>query len=259
MNQPDKSKLLNFLRCSMCISVIGWIAAGWLFPSLLTQLYESSYGDTLRLSRYPLERWLKQWNSVWARGLIVGSIAWLAMYAISSERFRNWYDRFSPLSSSSLKPPRSRRSRAPFYFLGAIILIGQSVDILISREHWPFSHFPMYTGIQTTDYVRYRVDGVLADGTEISLTPYFVPLSPGKIGAVVVNRGNRDLEKHANRCAAEYFNWYSTSRELGRHDGPEITRLKIYHLQWVLQEDASNLDSPLTTLVSEFPLTGKNE
>ena len=257
--KKDQSKLLSLLVRTLVIGMLLWLVAGWFFPGIFTQIYESSWGEKLRLGRYPVEKWLKQWNSIWARGFIVGTTLTLGLLAINSSSFRNWFDRTSPHSTAEKIRPRSRWTRAPFYILGIIILLGQTVDVLISREHWPFSHFPMYTGIQTQDYFRYRVDGVLEDGSDVSLTQYFVPLSPGKIQAVVANYGRRDPEEHVRRCAKEYFDWYCRSRELGRHEGPEIKAARIYRLDWVLQEDGANIESPKKTLMAQFPFSQEQE
>lgn len=252
-----KSKVLTVLIYMLLVGMTVWFVAGWFVPDLLTELYESSYGGKLRLTRYPIEKWLKQWDSIWARGFIVGTTLTIFLAAINSSRFRAWFDRMSPLTTTATAGSKTRWSRVPFYVLGSVILFGQFVDVMISREHWPFSHFPMYTGMQKLDYMRVRVDGVLADGSEISLTPYFVPLSPGKVGAVVLNSGRRDPREHANRCAEEYFMWYQQSKKEGRHDGPPIVATRIYQLDWVLQEDAGNLDAPEKTLIAQYTPSGK--
>jgi hypothetical protein len=176
----------------------------------------------------------------------------LGLLAINSPGFRKWFDKASPLVTSEKVQPRSRWTRTPFYILGFMILFGQTIDILIAREHWPFSHFPMYTGIQKTDYSRNRIDGVLEDGTEISLTDYFVPLSPGKVSNVVSNYGRKDPVEHAQRCAKEYFDWYEFGREKKRHAGPKIYAARVYSLHWVIQEDAGNIDDPKKVLLGEY-------
>lgn len=240
------------------IFVVGWIAAGWVFPPLFQQLYESPMGESIGLDRYPIERWLKQWGTIWLRVAIVSALVATALYAIRNRNFRRWYDRVSPVRGDALEKTATR-SRVPFYVLGGFILFGQVVDILIAREHWPFSHFPMYTGIQKEEYQRNRPEGILPDGSEISLVDYFVPLSPGKVSNVIVSYGSHDPDKHNQRCAEEYYKWYVRSRELGRHDGPEILGVRVYELQWTINENADNIDSPNKVLLGEHMGSNNNE
>ena len=223
---------------------------GWIYPNVFSSFYNSSMGE--RLHRYPEQRWLRQLSSIWYRGIALGLTFVVATTALNSSRFRNWFDRVSPQNQHRKVTPKSRWTRKPFYILGSIVLAAQFIDVLMCREHWPFSHFPMYTGIQTEDYLRYRVEGVLADGTEVSLVNYMVPLSPGKVSNVIANHGANPKQEHYQRSAREFFDWYETNRMKSRHDGPEIKATRVYALNWLLREDASNIDSPVKTLLGEY-------
>ena len=220
-----------------------WVICSlYVFPRFFAALYDIEWiSQSLHLRRYQLEKYLAHWTNVWTRATSFLVAASIGIWCVATPRFRATIDRVFPIYHGDASPHR-RIVLAHVAIL--VIIFGQGADILLSREHWPFSHYPMYTGIQSDAFDRIRVDGVKTDGTEFSLQEYFVPLSAGRISNIVSNHYGRDFSDHATRCARQYFDWYNAARIRHRHTGPLITAVRIYQLHWTMDDEASNVLTP---------------
>jgi hypothetical protein len=142
--------------------------------------------------------------------------------------------------------------RARRYLLAnAIILfiVGASFcDIVLDEEHWPFSQYPMFNQVTTSrELTRLRLYGVTQEGQEFALLRYadVFPFDQSRLSKAlgsIRSRPDADVQLHA--ALANCLERYERQRARGWHEGPALTRLRLYEVHWVLDPKAANVNAP---------------
>ncbi len=134
------------------------------------------------------------------------------------------------------------------YGLVTVIVGGHLYDLVVDREHWPFSQYPMYAhAAREWSMLTPRLSGVRPDGGEITLwqTRFLEPLDQSRLmQAVGTILQEPDGRVRATTALRDVLARYEQRRRTGEHDGPALAALRLYHERWVLELDAGNVDRP---------------
>lgn len=127
------------------------------------------------------------------------------------------------------------------------LVVPSLYDIARQREHWPFSHYPMFSGVRQEPYTeQLRLYGLPAGGGEIALpAAYLQPFDPARLHMAFRKMMRRpDAPAFLQRALQDCLARYEARRLAGHHDGPALRGLRLYQLRWRLEADAGNRDRP---------------
>lgn len=139
-------------------------------------------------------------------------------------------------------------SRRRQMFLSALFLVliaGQLFDIVLKREDWPFSNYPMYSGVRRNTISREEIVGVTTKG-EITLNPgkHFAPLDNTRFQRVLSKLRRKSRSAAYKEALRELFQRYEDLRIKGVHHDPPLLALRSYRIGWTLKSGATNKDTP---------------
>jgi hypothetical protein len=128
------------------------------------------------------------------------------------------------------------------------LILGSAYDILQDEEHWPFSQYPMFSTVwRSPTFTWLRLVGVTEDGREFPLASnrYIAPFDQSRLPKALRRieerpDGPAGLRVAVSECLARY----DALRVEGRHDGPPLAAMRLYELQWTIDPNALNIDSP---------------
>ena len=158
-----------------------------------------------------------------------------------------WAPAHAPGGDATACPTMPRWRLVTVYALGAVIVGGSVYDCVTDREHWPFSQYSMFSGIENRadDYTLLRLYGVTQRDPlmEFALdkNDYIKPFDNSRMGAalLIALRQNR-LTPALEDCLKRY-NALAAS---GIHHGPALQALRLYRLTWTSDPRVRNLDNP---------------
>jgi hypothetical protein len=138
--------------------------------------------------------------------------------------------------------------------LVTLLVVGHGIDIAAQREHWPFSHYPMYARAEKKKrqellslFGTMRAPGYRA---MVRLTDpnYVPPLNEGRLRVILMAAYRRGTTEQnladARRVMADYMRAYEARRVAGLHDGPRMTEIHLYRLTWKLRPDGTHATRP---------------
>jgi hypothetical protein len=129
-----------------------------------------------------------------------------------------------------------------------VLMGGSTYDIVRDQEHWPFSQYPMFSGIwRATSFSWYRLVGVSVDGREVTLDakPYIRPFDPSRLHLAFTQMSTAgDATRRMTEAVENCLDRYERLRGNGVHDGPPLRAMRLYLFHWRLRDDASNVDRP---------------
>ncbi len=147
----------------------------------------------------------------------------------------------------------SRPRRLLVNLVIAAILAGQGAAIVLDRELWPFSPYPMFSTAQRGPVVsRLWLYGVLPGGREVALTDRaaFLPLRLAQIEGGLGRLAPEGLREGLGDLLARY----EARRREGGHAGPPIEGLRLYRMTFEIDALAASRDRPLSReLLAEAP------
>jgi hypothetical protein len=140
------------------------------------------------------------------------------------------------------------------FALVALLVVGHGIDIAGQREHWPFSHYPMYARAEKKKrqellslFGLMRAPGYRAL-VRITDPRYVPPLNEGRLRVILMAAYRRGTtEKNladARQVMADYMKLYESRRAAGLHDGPRMTEVHLYKLTWKLRPDGTHATRP---------------
>jgi hypothetical protein len=139
------------------------------------------------------------------------------------------------------------RRRVVNLFL-AFLIAGSVYDIVADEEHWPFSQYPMFSGVWTaTDFDWYRLVGVRDDGRELILDSlqYIQPFDQSRLHLAFSRLAEGpDAARTMRAAVANCLERYERLRRQGRNDGPPLRAMRLYLFGWTLDPYARNVDMP---------------
>jgi hypothetical protein len=138
--------------------------------------------------------------------------------------------------------------------LVTLLVAGHGIDIGAQREHWPFSHYPMYARAEKKKrqellslFGTMRAPGYRA---MVRLTDpnYVPPLNEGRLRVILMAAYRRGATEQnladARRVMADYMRAYEARRVAGLYDGPRMTEVHLYRLTWKLRPDGTHASAP---------------
>lgn len=116
------------------------------------------------------------------------------------------------------------------------MVLGHLAAVALQREVWPFSHYPMYSRLQTDwTFESHRLYGVLEGGEEVPLDAdsAFPPYGAYEVSEVLAKAAS-DRER-LGRELRSFFAWYE--RRAAAQGGPRLRRLRAYRVRYSLSKD----------------------
>jgi hypothetical protein len=134
--------------------------------------------------------------------------------------------------------------------LAIVLIVGHAYDIIVQREHWPFSYYPMYGRVQKKRQLKVPAlygkmqQGKRAKGQRITRS-YVPQLSEARIRNILIAAWGRDgSARTAHRSVAailhDYIKLYESRRIAGLHDGPPMVEAQFVVITWVVKSNASS-------------------
>lgn len=139
------------------------------------------------------------------------------------------------------------------YLLSVVTVLfvaGSFYDIITNQEHWPLSNYPMFSGNKAEKHG----DGINAlwlygvaqeePHQEIAMTnnSYFKPVSSSKLKKALrkanKKRNPEKRERELHGVVSDSLDRYEAGRQAGRHDGPPIQALRLYAMEWEIDDQA---------------------
>jgi glycosyltransferase involved in cell wall biosynthesis len=198
-------------------------------------------------SSHSLANYLVYWDHLRRTFLLLFFVVGLLIVGIVRPEFQAafWRPTLRSPEGSSPVVPMARQRLLAIYALLAVIVGGSLLDIIRDTEHWPFSNYPMYSGVENSfSLTMFRLFGVTQDGSEISLhndIRYLQPFDNSRLPQAF----EYVAEKHQLREAVlDCFLRYEALRRAGRHNGPQLEAMRLYRVYWVLDPLARNVDHP---------------
>ena len=125
------------------------------------------------------------------------------------------------------------------------IVAGQSIDIVLQREHFPFSHYPMYAHETRETTSLLRLYGTVADGASTKVIPIidtnshpFIPelneIRMKNILAFVYGNGKPKNVEATRRVLRDFVSLYEKRRKAIACDAPELLAAECDRLTWPL-------------------------
>jgi hypothetical protein len=141
------------------------------------------------------------------------------------------------------------RARRVLINLVLVAAIGGSIyDIALDREHWPFSQYPMFSGVwKSPTFTWLRLFGVTADGREIALddNAYVAPFDQSRLPKALKRMlEEREASAHVRMALGDCLRRYEELRRDARHAGPPLVAMRLYELEWTIDRQAANVDRP---------------
>jgi hypothetical protein len=101
-------------------------------------------------------------------------------------------------------------------------------SLVLDRVLWPFSQYPMYSGLADSTAAVTRAVGVDRDGRELPLPPQIEPTGIHLHSAVDHVRSSPDATVRLRRIAIAMLTQYEHLRATGEIAGPPFTAVRIY-------------------------------
>ena len=246
-----------YVAAGTAFSVVLWLlVARLVVPPLIESAYrEESWGffnDMLSgRAQHGLELYLAAWRSLAGRIAAVLVTAGAGVLLVARPEVRAAL-RPRALPENALPPGRGRR--AVVLALISTVVLGSLLSIALDREAFPFSPYPMYSGIVREEYDQFRVFGVTEqEEVELSAAGYWRPYGAVHLG-LALDRWQADSSRlEAGLSGALLL--YESRRRQGLHDGPALRGLRFRRVVWRLHPWAENIDQPeRRELVYEFIL-----
>jgi len=128
------------------------------------------------------------------------------------------------------------------------VIAASAFDIAADQEHWPFSQYPMFSGVWTSPtFMWLRLFGVTADGREFALDAnrYVAPFDQSRLPKALRRLiDGPDGVARIRAALPDLLARYEELRRADEHDGPPIVALRLYELEWTIDRHAANVDRP---------------
>src|SRR5262249_4823111 len=101
------------------------------------------------------------------------------------------------------------------------VIAGSLYDVVRDQEHWPFSQYPMFSGVwRDTPSSWYRLVGIDDNGREFILdhSRFLRPFDPSRLHLALVQVARRaDADRSLRSAMENCLDRYERLRALGRH------------------------------------------
>jgi len=146
-------------------------------------------------------------------------------------------------------------------FVTVLFIAGSFYDIVTDQEHWPLSNYPMFSGNKAEKHGNgikaLWLYGVTQEEphTEVPMdkNSYFRPVSSSKLKKALSKAESRRNPEKRQRAldgvVSDSLKRYEENRQNGSHYGPPLQALRLYELEWdlddqMLEARGENVDQP---------------
>jgi len=142
----------------------------------------------------------------------------------------------------------SRSRRIAINLVLLTLITGSLYDVAADQEHWPFSQYPMFSGVwQSPTFTWLRLFGVTADGREFPLDKnrFIAPFDQSRLPKAMRRMlDRRDGRARVEVALADCYSRYEELRREEYHNGPAIVAMRLYELEWTIDAQGDNVDRP---------------
>jgi hypothetical protein len=128
------------------------------------------------------------------------------------------------------------------------MIAGSAYDVALDQEHWPFSQYPMFSGVwRSPTFTWLRLFGMTADGREFPLDAnrFIAPFDQSRLPKALKRiLDGRNGGMRVRTALADCLARYEDLRRQKQHDGPQLAALRLYELEWTIDPEAANVDRP---------------
>jgi hypothetical protein len=128
------------------------------------------------------------------------------------------------------------------------VICGSLYDIVTDREHWPFSQYPMFSGVwKSPTFSWLRLFGVTPDGREFALDAnrYVEPFDQSRLPKALKRMTEMpDADARLRTALPDLLARYEELRKADAHEGPPLAAMRLYELEWTIDRHAANVDRP---------------
>src|SRR3954452_10300038 len=121
------------------------------------------------------------------------------------------------------------------------LLAGSAYDIVTDQEHWPFSQYPMFSGVwRSPTFTWLRLFGVTADGREFPLDAnrFIAPFDQSRLPKALKRiLEGRDANARVPQALLDCLARYEQLRLQKTHEGPSLAALRLYELEWTIDPE----------------------
>jgi hypothetical protein len=124
-----------------------------------------------------------------------------------------------------------------FYCLLGALVLGHLGDLLLHREHWPFSSYAMFASITPAQYSVYELDGLAVEGgvrKEVALDLSLVPILPVEVLQTVLTKAANEQKtdpRRLHQLVGDYLSMYNQRRRALSRDEPPLAGLRLYQVE----------------------------
>lgn len=135
-----------------------------------------------------------------------------------------------------------------------ILIAGHAVVLITHRERWPFSMYPMFSSVSTSNYSEVRLVGVSADGSDVELSgKALAPFGPAglrEVLATAMRYPDTPIARESLEALLDLLN----RRQIDREE-PEYAGIRTYLYRWSLDPKGPEFFTPEgRELKAEFSL-----
>jgi len=144
--------------------------------------------------------------------------------------------------------------------LALVLVAGHAYDIVVQREHWPFSYYQMYARVQKKR--RLELLGLYAivqdhkRSRQIAIDQTYIPqLGETRMRNILmaswgrVTSPNPTAVRDTARILRDYLKLYESRRLSGLHDGPPMLEAQLCKVSWVVKEGAAGKKPKVEPLI----------
>jgi len=128
------------------------------------------------------------------------------------------------------------------------VICASLFDIVTDQEHWPFSQYPMFSGVwKSQTFTWLCVFGVTYDGREFRLDAnrYVEPFDQSRLPKALKRMTEMpDGEARLRSALPDLMARYEALRRGAAHEGPPLIAMRLYELEWTIDRQASNVNTP---------------
>ena len=136
----------------------------------------------------------------------------------------------------------SRARKCVVLMLLAVLVVGHARDVVTSKEHWPFSPYPMYSALQTSRTLhQMRVMGVPASGEARE-----IPLA-GTWLECTVNAWDEAGQIRPDKipvAAREYLLAFNRQAHVAGATSTKLKSIRVYEYSWKLSDRSASSGEP---------------
>jgi hypothetical protein len=160
------------------------------------------------------------------------AIAWLALKSVA---IRNAIDKISGPYEKLPALPLGAWRTAVACGVGMVVIGGSALDAFLMREHWPFSYYPMFIGVQESTITQ-RV--VVCKGSLQDACHVFYPLNEYRLSAIITHIRN-DSAKMGELCDSmcKMIREFDTGSQ-------DVTVVQLCEFTWTIESNAINRHRP---------------